>query len=187
MYCITLYFCMRIFQKCIESFSVSYFLLLIDHTMCSYHVCLLSHVLTIITDTDVPWCHDGKLPNIICLGVSSNYDFTFTLLMKCPKNVDCVLFVQITSSLCELPYFPRYRLSVFCILSIVWSYKQAYMAWVGTKQSQLPCTESCMDLLSRLCWSSRERVSQFVGLESASNRDNHDELRRLWWTYMNVC
>ncbi|BFZ08993.1 hypothetical protein BsWGS_12032 [Bradybaena similaris] len=73
---------------------------------------LLSHVQLIISEIDIPTCHEAKLFNIVSLGLPlplflSNLSIDITcsrppLLITWPKNADCFLLMWVTNSLCEL-------------------------------------------------------------------------------------
>lgn len=68
---------------------------------------LLFHVLPIISNTDAYLCPDEKKLSIITsLGFSHFPAYSqFRLLTTCPKNLDCPILMQVTTSLCELTSF----------------------------------------------------------------------------------
>lgn len=57
---------------------------------------LLSHVQIFMFP-----CHNAELFSIVFLGLSLRL-FPFNLLQPCPKNVDCLLKIQVASFLCKL-------------------------------------------------------------------------------------
>lgn len=68
---------------------------------------LLSHVQLIIFNSDIPPYHDAKLFNIPLPLFPTFFPFlwhifSFYLVLKCPKNVDCHFLLLVISYLCEL-------------------------------------------------------------------------------------